>query len=276
MKKITVAIILFISAFAIIGCASNKTEVISLNNQKNYNNDIDSQVIKSKTDEQTSILQDKSERNKTIKSEKPKRTSSDVLHDLVTFTNTDKYLKYDVISLFTPELTGLKERNAVALIRIEDFSAGWGSTYAAAYYIVQFDEESRSKLKNAIEQYFSDFENKRLQRKGKHTDRTYGRIKYRLDWGATSATTPNNGKGEGYMGYEFIKNSPYFVLNNYPFENDYYKRAGESTTRESMQLRYYFTRSQLRQLISVLSEENIAAQFEDTNYFQEPTEADEY
>lgn len=273
MKKITAAIILFISFLAITGCASNNIKSGSSVQADNYINDDDLQIVKSEKEEETSASSQKTSK---AKSQKPKRTSSDVLHDLVTFTNADKYLKYDVVSLFTPELTGIKERNAVALIRLDDISAGWGSSYAAAYYIVQFDEESRSKLKNAIEQYFSDFENKRLQRKGKHTDRTYGRLKYRLDWGVTNVTTPNNGVGEGYMGYEFIKNSPYFVLNNYPFENDYYKRAGESTTRESMQLRYYFTRSQLRQLISVLSEENIAAQFADTNYFQEPTEADVY
>ena len=213
---------------------------------------------------------------KPVGRQEQKRTTKDFFKDVITFTNKEDYIRYDACSLFTPEFGGIKERKSTILIDVDDLSAGWGSQYAAAYYIVTFDENARAQLKKAAEQYFSDFENKRLQRKGKHTDRAYGRLGYKLAWGATSATTPNYGKGEGYLGYEFVKNSPYFVIYNYPFENDYYERAGDATTRESMTLRYYFTRAQLRTLLDLISEENVLAQISESNMFQTPTYADEY
>ena len=52
--------------------------------------------------------------------------------------------------------------------------------------------------------------------------------------------------------------------------------TGEATTRESMQLRYYFTRAQLQNLLRLISEENLSAQISSTNDFFTPTIADTY
>ena len=105
---------------------------------------------------------------------------------------------------------------------------GWGSYYLLAYYYIQFDDANRWKLLNAIDNYFSDFENKNLQRKGKDTERTYGKVSYRLDWGSVSSTTQNHGTGDGYMGYNFMKGSPYFTIKNFPFKNDHFDDASET------------------------------------------------
>lgn len=266
MKKISIALTAVLLSFALTSCASNKGEPTPAD-------DYDSEPVK------INAPSDPSNANSKVsgsKQKKNKKTASDMLHDLVTFTNNEKYLRYDTTSLFTQEITGLKEKRAQTLIRLDEDLAGFGSYYMAAYYIVQFDEDARQKLAKAVENYLSDFENKRLQRKGKHTERTYGKISYRLDWGATSTITPNNGVGEGYLGYEFVKNSPYFVISNYPFENKYYERAGDATERESMTLRYFFTKAQARQLVELLSEEKINSQLSESNISREPTEIDEY
>ena len=268
MKKTTLIFASLVTTLLLCSCGSTK-------NLQTTPDEYETEPVTLPTeeDEGTSVKTNKKS-NQTKK--KSGKTVSDALTDLVTFTNNSKYLRFDETNLFTPELTGLKERTAQVLIRREDGSAGFGSYYMAAYYIVQFDDEARAKLTKAVENYLSDFENKRLQRKGKRTERTYGKVAYRLDWGTAASVTPNHGTGEGYLGYEFIKNSPYFCINNYPFENDYYERAGESTNRESMSIRFYFTRSQARQLIELLSDESIASQITGTSINQAPTEADEY
>ena len=188
---------------------------------------------------------------------KPAKKKNNVLKEMFTFGNRDEYSKFYEISLFEKEITGLKEKRATTVIRTDDYMAGWGSYFSLAYYYVQFDADARKRVISAIDSYFNDFEQKNLQRKGKKTDRAYGKVKYRIDWGSISTTTPNKGVGEGYLGYEFIKGSPYFVISNYAFANDNYDRIGESTSRESMALSYYFTKAQLKELKEFLSDENI-------------------
>ena len=180
--------------------------------------------------------------------------------ELFTFGNADEFLKYDETTVFAKELVGMKEKNAVIIARYDDGMAGFGS------------------YTNAAEKYFSDFENKKLNRKGKHTDRTYGKINYRLNWGTISSSTPNYGFGDGYVGYEFVKNSPYFTISNFPFPNIYYERAGDATTRESPPVKYYFTKAQLRNLLEMISEDKIMENLykNSEEYIAVPTEVDEY
>lgn len=205
-----------------------------------------------------------------------KKKKKNFVEEIFTFGNKDTYEKFEDFSFFEKDITGLKEKKATQVIRTDNYMAGWGSYYLLAYYIVQFDETGRKQLLQAINSYMSDFENKNLKRKGKHTERTYGKVSYRLDWGTIANSTPNYGSGEGYVGYEFIKNSPYFVISNYPFENQYFERSGETVSRESMQLAYYFTRSQLRILAEYLAEDNIKKIVLDMNQYLAPATIDEY
>ena len=200
------------------------------------------------------------------------------LSDLLSFGNKDDYIFYDQTTVFTKEISGLTEKKASVVIRYDNQMAGFGSYNSAAFYFLQFDKENRAVLARAAEAYFSDFENKRLQRKGRHTDRAYGKIQYMLNWGTISSSTPNNGTGEGYVGYEFVKGAPYFTIYNYEFENDYYAKAGDATTKHSNFVKYYFTKSQLRQLVNLLSEDNINAQLlaNSGNFILNPSSADEY
>lgn len=199
------------------------------------------------------------------------------IQDFFTFGNKDDYIRYDTTTVFAKELTGrLNEKDADIYLRTDDFMAGFGSYYLASYYIVQFDDANKEILAKAVENYLDDFENKRLNRKGKKTEKTYGKINYRLDWGPISSSTPNHGKGTGYLGYEFVKGSPYFTISNYPFENEYYKVAGDATTRESQTLKYFFTKAQARQLVERTQNEYIKKVLSGTNELPAATEADEY
>lgn len=221
---------------------------------------------------------DKAEKISTETVTKNPKKKKNAIEQFFTFGNKDEYIFYDQTTVFTKEITGMTEKKASVVIRYDDHSAGFGSYNTAMYYYVLFDKDNRATLARAVESYFSDFENKRLQRKGKKTDKAYGKIGYRLSWGSISSSTPNYGYGEGYCGYEFIKGSPYFTIYNYEFENIYYERAGDATTRKSNFVKYYFTKSQLRQLLNLLSEEKINEQIleNDSEFIFTPSTSDEY
>ena len=238
-------------------------------------------VYEDDTTEETTEIGENGEAVAIKKSDKEAKKAKDpkkknFIQEMFTFGNRDEYQKYYEISLYEKEITGLKEKRATTLIRTDDYKAGFGCYYMMAYYIIQMDEIARTKLVQAIDAYLSDFENKNLQRKGKHTDRAYGKIAYRLDWGSVSSSTPNMGTGEGYMGYEFIKGSPYFSITNYPFENLNYEKIGSTTTRESMSINYYFTRAQLKELKEFISNENISNLVAEMNANFADSEADAY
>ncbi len=206
------------------------------------------------------------------------KKKKNAIESFFTFGNSDEFIKFDETTVFTKEISGLKEKKATTVIRYDNLMAGFGSYNSAAYYYLQFDKDNRAILAKNAEAYFSDFENKRLQRNGRHTERTYGKIRYQLNWGTLSSSTPNNGIGDGYCGYEFVKGSPYFTISNYEFKNKYYERAGDATTRESPIVKYYFTRSQLKQLLNLISEDNIKQTIRENNlnYISDPTAADYY
>ena len=262
MKNISKIAKAFLGALFIVSCASNGVAQTAENAPDTYE-------IEDEEETKTAITKESK-----AKKEKSSRTG---IADLFSFGNKGDYVEYEDASLFSKEITGLKEQKAVVVIRTDNHNAGFGSSFSGGYYYIQFDNDSRQKLLKAIDSYFADFDNRVLSPKAKHADKAYGKISYRLDWGSIKSSTPNNGSGTGYCGYEFIKKSPYFCIYNYPFANDYYKVAGESTTRESKKYQVYFTRAQLRQLKEVLSDETIngvlyGSPVEETV----PVEADEY
>ena len=78
-----------------------------------------------------------------------------------------------------------------------------------------------------------------------------------------------------YYGYSFENKSPYFTISSFPVVNEYYTQAGEATSRESINVKYYFTKAQAKALIDMLSDEKIAGYLGLNKSFV-PEEADEY
>ena len=234
--------------------------------------DYDSQSVSSDTDVNL---------NKTAnqKVNTNKKNEKNAFEKFFTFGNKDDFVYGDEFSVFTPgTLGGIKQKKADFMIAPEKQTAGFGSSYMAAYYVVQMNEEARADFINAVNQYFSDFENKRLERKGRNTFKKYGSIDVHLDWGTISSSTPNNADGKARIGYEFIKNSPYFSISMYPMHNNHWDVVGDATSIESMSLKYYFTKAQALQFINSLEEDNIKKLllgYSSDEYFI-PQENDEY
>ena len=186
-----------------------------------------------------------------------KQTSA--FQDFFSLGNKDEIMLCETTSFFTKSMTGKPaQKEAVIALNTKNGTAGFGSAYMAAYYYVQMDQNARQKLAKAVEQYLSDFENKRLNRKGKNTFKNYGSISVTLQWGSLKSSTPNNGEGPLYLGYSFENKSPYFTLTAFPIQNNYYEVVGESTTRESLNLKYLFTKAQAQELVRLLSEDKIS------------------
>lgn len=234
--------------------------------------DYDSQSVSSDTDVNL---------NKTAnqKVNTNKKNEKNAFEKFFTFGNKDDFVYGDEFSVFTPgTLGGIKQKKADFMIAPEKQTAGFGSSYMASYYVVQMNEEARADFINAVNQYFSDFENKRLERKGRNTFKKYGSIDVHLDWGTISSSTPNNADGKAMIGYEFIKNSPYFSISMYPMHNNHWDVVGDATSIESMSLKYYFTKAQALQFINSLEEDNIKKLllgYSSDEYFI-PQENDEY
>ncbi len=178
--------------------------------------------------------------------------------DMFKFGNIEKYVELDTTSCFSKNAVGsLKQYAATVTLDPELLEAGFGTRYLAGYYYIFIDAENRALLKKAMEKYFSDFENKNLERKNKKTEKTYGKMKLRLRWGTTKTSTPNNGEGKVNLGYEFVNNSPYFKISIPEIENKYYE-VTNAVSRGSSRIYLYFTKSQLASLVEMISDKNLA------------------
>ena len=174
------------------------------------------------------------------------------------YGNKNDFITNDTFTLYTHGVgPGIYQQKATVFINPENGTAGFGSIYLAAYYIFQYNPENYNKLKTAYEKYLKDFEDKKLDRKGKATYKTYGSMKVHLDWGTIKSSTPNYADGNAYIGYEFVKNSPYFTIQIYPLENKYYKDSEGAVGRESILLKYAFTKAQMQDLLNLTSEETV-------------------
>lgn len=267
MKKITTFACAVFCAAILISCESTKNQ-----------NDVpsDSYFAEGEENKGDLIETNKNSEQKKLTTQKKKKN---VLESFFTFGNKDDFVFGDEFSLFTRgTVGGIKQKKADFMIAPEKMTAGFGSSYMAAYYILQFDQGSRQKFANAVNQYFSDFENKKLERKNSSTYKKYGKTDVHLDWGTIKSSTPNNADGAAYLGYEFVKNSPYFTITIYPMHNNHWDVVGDSTSIESMSLKYYFTKSQATQFCSMLEDEKIASYVTgfSSDEFLTPETVDEY
>lgn len=247
------------SSFLLLSCQSSKnTQNIPADDYSTSEN-AENQII---IEENINLNENQINSSETKLLNAPKKDNN-FFTDLFTFGNRDDFIKGDEFTLFTRGVAGgVAQKSATILLSTKNDTVGYGSPYFSVYYITQFDSESRKKIINAVNQYLSDFENKRLDRKGKNSYKKYGKIKIHLDWGTLSSSTPNNGSGEAYVGYGFEKKSPYFMISSFALKNDYYDLVGGSTARESLQLKYFFTKAQAKQLAYLLSDEGLAKYYE--------------
>lgn len=132
--------------------------------------------------------------------------------------------------------------------------AGFQANYYHQIYYLFINENTRNKLKENVEQYFSEFETHSLLRKEK-TYKKYGEEPVRLEWGSISPMIDAYGNGRIQFGYRFFKDSPYFTVTVWPVKNlEKNKAAGSS---KSIKIQYFFTKKQAENLANLLSNENL-------------------
>lgn len=256
MKKyISTAILTSLLILSLLtSCSSTKTTQAVSSDSYNATENSDD------TSDNTSTTDKKSNTKTKKKFSEKKSYEKNEFEKFFTFGNKDDYIIIDQTSVFTPGLLGgIKQQVCDVYISVKDENyAGFGANIISNYYIFMLNQENRNKLRIAYESYLKDFENKKLERKNGKSFKQYGNINVNTNWGPLKSTTPSFGKGKVNMGYEFEKNSPYFCLTMYPIHNDYYEIAGDATTTDSMTVKFYFTKAQMKDLFDALTEENIA------------------
>lgn len=180
---------------------------------------------------------------------------------ILDFFNSDEYSFKEINKsrFFVPDTLGNMKVEESDLVYLDktDFS-GFGSSYAFAYAYILLDSDGRNKLCNAANQYFSDFESKRLKRDAKKTDKIYGRTNVKFIWGTIKSQAKNSGVSNSYFGYKFKNGSPYFTITCLETENEKYDpNYNKTVPKTSFGTKYYFNKAQLNELIDFISDESI-------------------
>ncbi len=252
MKKLLFTTLLSVALISVFACTSNKASSDS------YDSDA------------------AAEANET---ESSKTTKSDF--SWAKAFGSNKFTLLDETPIYTNTFTNnLDPKDATIAVYDKKKIAGFGSYYMLAYYFVSFETKGRKELKVAYNQYLKDFEEKKLDRKGKNTYKAYGYIDVRLDWGTIQNTTPNYGTTKACIGYRFKNNSPYFTITIFPTDN-----LREDIPQEdrvaSMKLIFYMTKAQGKSLIDYLSDEYLGKYLDlnkapDEKEPKKEVESDEY
>lgn len=160
-------------------------------------------------------------------------------------------------SVYTPQIFGgIKQTASEVILYPKKETVGFASSYQAAYYYLTFNPAARKAFIKAVDQYYKDFENKKLNRNDKKSYKQYGKINADVYWGTVKGNSPNYGEGSLMLGYKFYEKSPYFTITMYGCTNEAFVE-GSSEMETSMHLYYYFTKNQAKMLCDQLTDENI-------------------
>jgi len=203
-----------------------------------------------------------------------KTTDKKRKHNVFVFGNLDKYVLTDQASVFTRgALGGIKQQKSTITVYPEKEVAGFGSPYLTVYYVLFMDQSARQAFKEKFEQYEKDFQAKRLNRNNSNSFKIYGKIPVRIDWGSVKASTPNWSYTNANVGYDFHERSPYFTITIFPADNEHFK-TNDAVDRQSLNLKYYFTKAQASQLIDLLSDDKVQAAIDE--YYGNFAQQDDY
>lgn len=174
------------------------------------------------------------------------------------FTGVQNDFELEEFSLYSKKWTGgLKAEKAKLIYNIPNSLPGFSSHYQTATYHVLFPDATREGFQKAVAQYFSDFENKNLERSVRASTKQYGNFACRLEW--TSVLTKkvtNKGNTKMYFGYEFRDDSPYFSIYVLSARNEM-TEDNRSAIDESVALHFYFTKAQAKKLSELFDDEKI-------------------
>jgi hypothetical protein len=171
---------------------------------------------------------------------------------------TDKYVKVGASSLFINTTFGKLQQCSIDLIyKPQTDLAGFMARYDTSLYNFYMAQADRHLLINAVNTYLSDFEEKKLIRKTGKTVKIYGEAHSYEEFGVVEIMMPNISKPDVYLGYRFLKDSPYFCIKVHTSPN-IAENLGSGKVPESIEQCYYFTKAQAQALADFLSDESVA------------------
>lgn len=246
MKK-TVAF--FASALMLaflVSCGSTKVEAVE---DDSYEDETEATAIPLTTQPKSTSTKTESDPYSRSKIKGGKKSFAEQLFDF------KKFNKYDSTNVY---LKKGKKRVCTFIHKPQTDLGGFLVRYDTSLYACFLAESERNALIKAINQYFDDFDNKKLDKKQKKTERIYGLVGAYEEFGVAESMMASYSKPKAYFGYKFLGNSPYFCI--------YVQRApnlneelGANRPPQSVDQKYYFTKAQAEKLADFLSDESINA-----------------
>ena len=201
------------------------------------------------------------------------------------FFGTNRYDVFDECAMYIKPIAGkIKAKKGNFIYRRGTDVAGYRIYYDTTAYTVEMAQETRQLCCDSIDRYCDDFENKRLDRKGKFdkTRRVYGSAPGYEEFGVAIKLMNYKAKPVFHFGYAFVDGNPYFTIfvakaKNLALEG---KRSEETPNLETIPQTYYFTRAQAQKLKEFICEENIglfhSQEEEKLKEFKADAQNDEY
>lgn len=191
------------------------------------------------------------------KTEKQSNGVVSALSTLFSASNRD-FVDYDLTELyFLGQFNKLKKDEVdVTYIDNTDY-AGVGVHLIGCYYYIFFDTSARRKLLAAGNQYLNDFADKKLSRKDKKSQRKYGKLYTKIYFGSLKSKAVSHSNPITYYGYNFFNDSPYFTITCLQADNEKFKE-NDVYPKISNQVELCLTKAQLKNLMNLLSDENLA------------------
>lgn len=250
----------------------NQSDLTSISIKKNEDSDDENNQITEDSD----VYIDEEEQDLKEKEKKKENSFLTGVANFFTNNNKTKYLETGTFNLSTTAINlKLKTQEATYLIDENNSKAGFGSGILSAYYIVLMDKSTRIIYQESVSKYLSDFENKKLTRRDKKSEKKYGKSRVTLNWGTVKGQTHNYGDANVVFGYTFKNDSPYFSITVYPTVNEL-RAVDEYVPESSMNLQFYFTKAQCKALSDFLEEKNLNEILYQNVPLVEIIEADEY
>ena len=196
--------------------------------------------------------------------------------------NINKFTKIEPCTAYLRlTIGGLVLRKGHLIYREGTDVAGFEMYYDSSAYALQFATADRAAVIDAINRYFNDFDEKRLDRKAnfKKTRAVYGFCNSYEDFGIISGMMTNFSKPKVYLGYTFVKHTPYFTINVRPAKNLAYEgdQSEEAMLKgTTIEQTYFFTKAQAKKLAAFLDDSNISSMQDETTEDEGVSETDVY
>jgi hypothetical protein len=152
--------------------------------------------------------------------------------------------------------TALEKKEALVFFAPRTDSVYLQFRYQTVTYRQYWDRAGRAAFVSALAMYRKDYDGRNLGLSPSKASRAYGALKGYTEWGQLNVSFLMSAKAYPRMelGYRFNNGSPYFTVLQRRAE-DVSGMASSDVTRESLNIRSYFTRAQAEELAVLFDQE---------------------